>query len=163
MPRVRQRMQGNRLFRRVGEGNVETETLTALNGQKVFEQVKIGGKIEGCVNRWFENGRKEKEEWYIGGLKEGWQKEWNSEEVLVHQYSMQQNIRHGLEEFYFLDGSLSKSIIWKNGKKRSETEWYENGQLKFTCIYSLLGRVSYLVVYDIEGRLLYKIPYCPKK
>lgn len=104
------------------------DTTAYYNGKK------FSGK---CIEKMNNSSKTEKERSYKQGLKHGQWTIWYPNGKKRYECEYLNNLKHGIERFYFENGNIESEINYRKGKKNGRwTVWYENGQKYYEVSYS---------------------------
>lgn len=109
-------------------------------------------KRDGSYLWYYQSGKKKIESTYKAGKQVGISRKWHKNGNLAEEIPYnKEGKKHGLGKKWFEDGTLSYEIKFKNNKQVKTSEYYENGNLKFTRKRTEKGFVTSGAYYTPTG------------
>jgi len=106
------------------------------NGNISAKGTFVNGERHGVYTRYYSNGKKEFEANYNYGLDEGLMTDYYDNGKIKVQVNNAVNRKDGVEKEYDSKGVLEKETTWENDLKHGPQNFYTNGKLLKTIIYT---------------------------
>jgi antitoxin component YwqK of YwqJK toxin-antitoxin module len=107
------------------------------------------------LTRWYENGQKQDERRYEGGLREGISTQWYPDGQKLTEASWRAGKKDGLATRWHPNGQKFSEVMYREGKEEGRfVAWHDNGQVAWEATYRAGKREGPATTWNAQGEII---------
>ena len=104
------------------------------------------------ITRWYENGQKQEERRFEGGVREGVSTQWYPDGKKLTEATWHAGKKEGLATRWHPNGQKFSEVLYREGKEEGRfLSWHENGQLACEATYRAGQREGLATTWNAQG------------
>jgi antitoxin component YwqK of YwqJK toxin-antitoxin module len=110
------------------------------------------GKLDGYTTRWYFNGYKEAEEYYVDALLEGKRRLWDEAGQLIVEDEYSGGVLNGYSRKWYPNGQLQIDAYYVNGKADGDWKYYDGNGIEVGYAHFNMGNGEQMIL-DKDGKV----------